>query len=477
MSAVSRSAASRRCGSASSASCRRRLEGLAHGVELASRSGVMTTTVPHKLRIRKSCGCAPSADLQPERRLALTFWTSAHAEAAVPKRHGTSRRGPVGEVEDQVGTVGGGLDEVGVGLVDAGHPGAGRRQATCRTATCRATSRSTPHDSSTVTTCQTASSCARTGAPGRAVEQQVVALGDHQAGRAAPGSRRPAAAPGRGSKPARSPRALAGDRSRASRAAYPSASKVSGAPFRSSSPRRVSSTSARWKPSIGTTDAAVQPRRRPRQASTCRQPGAPVIPSSPAGPVAGRRARDRRETRSQHSADVMRSRRQPVGPYAGSKRMTNAPDLTPDAEDLDRSTRPSSWTTTSTSTTSSRRPGWEYERRPRGRAHRRRDGPRRAARAAPRRRPVAPSSRTSPRSSTASCGSSGSSSSASGPSGTVEDAENSMAELALLAETAGSEVLEAIYQRRQQARPRDVRRPRQGRGHRARSCRPPAPTP
>jgi GTP-binding protein HflX len=33
--------------------------------------------------------------------------------------------------------------------------------------------------------------------------------------------------------------------------------------------------------------------------------------------------------------------------------------------------------------------------------------------------------------------------------GTIADAENSMAELALLAETAGSEVLEAIYQRRQ----------------------------
>jgi len=33
--------------------------------------------------------------------------------------------------------------------------------------------------------------------------------------------------------------------------------------------------------------------------------------------------------------------------------------------------------------------------------------------------------------------------------GTTEDAENSMAELALLAETAGSEVLEAVYQRRQ----------------------------
>ena len=32
--------------------------------------------------------------------------------------------------------------------------------------------------------------------------------------------------------------------------------------------------------------------------------------------------------------------------------------------------------------------------------------------------------------------------------GSVQDAENSMAELALLAETAGSEVLDALYQRR-----------------------------
>src|SRR5690349_2341053 len=37
--------------------------------------------------------------------------------------------------------------------------------------------------------------------------------------------------------------------------------------------------------------------------------------------------------------------------------------------------------------------------------------------------------------------------------GTVEDAENSLAELALLAETAGSEVLEALYQRRQSPDP------------------------
>ena len=37
--------------------------------------------------------------------------------------------------------------------------------------------------------------------------------------------------------------------------------------------------------------------------------------------------------------------------------------------------------------------------------------------------------------------------------GTVTDAENSMAELALLAETAGSEVLDNIYQRRQNPDP------------------------
>ena len=37
--------------------------------------------------------------------------------------------------------------------------------------------------------------------------------------------------------------------------------------------------------------------------------------------------------------------------------------------------------------------------------------------------------------------------------GTVEDAENSMAELAALAETAGSEVLDAIYQRRDKPDP------------------------
>ena len=37
--------------------------------------------------------------------------------------------------------------------------------------------------------------------------------------------------------------------------------------------------------------------------------------------------------------------------------------------------------------------------------------------------------------------------------GTVEDAENSMAELALLAETAGSQVLDAFFQRRQKPDP------------------------
>ena len=59
-----------------------------------------------------------------------------------------------------------------------------------------------------------------------------------------------------------------------------------------------------------------------------------------------------------------------------------------------------------------------------------------------------PSSRTSPRSSTASCASSGSCWSASGPRAPSQDAENSLAELAALAETAGSQVLEALIQRR-----------------------------
>ena len=92
-------------------------------------------------------------------------------------------------------------------------------------------------------------------------------------------------------------------------------------------------------------------------------------------------------------------------------------------------------------------------------------------------RACAPSSRTSPRSSTASSASSASCSSACGPTAPSTDAENSMAELALLAETAGSEVLDAIYPAPPVARPRDLHRSRQGRRRSARSCRPPAPTP
>ena len=65
----------------------------------------------------------------------------------------------------------------------------------------------------------------------------------------------------------------------------------------------------------------------------------------------------------------------------------------------------------------------------------------------------APSSRTSPRSSTASCASSGSCSSGVWTEGPSHDAENSLAELAALAETAGSEVLEALIQRRDKPDP------------------------
>ena len=64
-----------------------------------------------------------------------------------------------------------------------------------------------------------------------------------------------------------------------------------------------------------------------------------------------------------------------------------------------------------------------------------------------------PNSRTSPRSSTASCGWNGSCSSACGPTGTLADAENSLAELARLAETAGSQVLDGLIQRRDRPDP------------------------
>ena len=61
--------------------------------------------------------------------------------------------------------------------------------------------------------------------------------------------------------------------------------------------------------------------------------------------------------------------------------------------------------------------------------------------------------------------------------GTIEDAENSMAELALLAETAGSEVLEAIYQRRQSPDPATYVGRGKVEGIARDRRRPPAPTP
>ena len=82
------------------------------------------------------------------------------------------------------------------------------------------------------------------------------------------------------------------------------------------------------------------------------------------------------------------------------------------------------------------------------RRHHRRDGPRRAPRPAPRRRAVHRArghhrGRVPPAAARA-----GRPRRRVDPGRDVEDAENSMAELALLAETAGSQVLDALYQRR-----------------------------
>jgi GTP-binding protein HflX len=64
-----------------------------------------------------------------------------------------------------------------------------------------------------------------------------------------------------------------------------------------------------------------------------------------------------------------------------------------------------------------------------------------------------PSCKTSAKSNTASCASNAWSWSGCGRKGTVADAERSLAELALLAQTAGSQVLDALIQRRQRPDP------------------------
>ena len=61
--------------------------------------------------------------------------------------------------------------------------------------------------------------------------------------------------------------------------------------------------------------------------------------------------------------------------------------------------------------------------------------------------------------------------------GSAEQAQASLTELARLAETAGSQVLDGLVQRRSRARPRHLHRLRQGRRARATPCAPPAPTP
>ena len=117
-------------------------------------------------------------------------------------------------------------------------------------------------------------------------------------------------------------------RIRRSRAAYPSASKVSGAPLRSPQPApdQLGVCGGGSRPSAPPRRRTPRPGRRP--ASTCRHR---VLRSVPSTNRAGRRARrpgsgDRRGTSRRNAVRLMAAR-----PYAGS-RMTNAPDFNLDDE-------------------------------------------------------------------------------------------------------------------------------------------------
>ena len=101
------------------------------------------------------------------------------------------------------------------------RPTPGPRSGVLPNRTCRAISRGS-RTASSVTTCQTASSCARASGQRAVVEQQVVALGHHQVDLGPDRDR-----PGRGCSRSRSntgaiTRGPAGARSRRSSAAYPS---------------------------------------------------------------------------------------------------------------------------------------------------------------------------------------------------------------------------------------------------------------
>src|SRR5665213_42895 len=92
-------------------------------------------------------------------------------------------------------------------------------------------------------------------------------------------------------------------RNRRSRATKPPASKVSSAPLRSWLPRRFSSASARWNPSIGTSTASSPRASTISPASRdLPEPGAPVSPRiRRPGEVASCRARATSATKSARS--------------------------------------------------------------------------------------------------------------------------------------------------------------------------------
>ena len=134
--------------------------------------------------------------------------------------------------------------------------------------------------------------------PGLLVEQQVIALGDHQRDRARDLDGVLDRAVEIAAEQRRADTGSVPSRSRARSATYPAASKVGGAPLRSRRPNRTSSPFGRWKPSIGTSTAWGRAPRRCAANDDLPAPGGPAMPRIRRGGGGGGGGADRPRART-----------------------------------------------------------------------------------------------------------------------------------------------------------------------------------